>query len=114
MDYPIIGLPRFCEDKTQLPYSSTVSKVVRSPLHHPKELFLPSTPLFPNQTSVQAKGPRAGFFCCFEVYRAAIIPKQANFDNFTDKKIASIQKKINNRPRQKPKFETPKQSSSKE
>ena len=36
------------------------------------------------------------------------IPKQANFDDFTDKKIASIQKKINNRPRQKLKFETPK------
>ena len=41
-------------------------------------------------------------------YRTAIIPKQANFDDFTDKKIASIQKKINNRPRQKLKFETPK------
>jgi len=36
------------------------------------------------------------------------IPKQANFDDFTDKKIASIQKKINSRPRQKLKFETPK------
>ena len=36
------------------------------------------------------------------------IPKQANFDDLTDKKIASIQKKINNRPRQKLRFETPK------
>ena len=36
------------------------------------------------------------------------IPKQANFDDFTDKKMASIQKKINSRPRQKLKFETPK------
>ena len=36
------------------------------------------------------------------------IPKHTNFDNLTDKKIASIQKKINSRPRQKLKFETPK------
>lgn len=36
------------------------------------------------------------------------IPKQANFDDLTDKKIASIQKKINSRPRQKLRFETPK------
>ena len=36
------------------------------------------------------------------------IPKQANFDDFTDKKMASIQKKINSRPRQKLSFETPK------
>ena len=36
------------------------------------------------------------------------IPKQANFDDFTDKKIASIQKNINSRPRQKLRFETPK------
>ena len=36
------------------------------------------------------------------------IPKQANFDDFTDKKIASIQKEINSRPRQKLSFETPK------
>ena len=36
------------------------------------------------------------------------IPKHTNFDEVTDKKIASIQKKINNRPRQKLKFETPK------
>ena len=36
------------------------------------------------------------------------IPKQANFDDYTDKKIAMIQKKINNRPRQKLNFETPK------
>ncbi len=34
------------------------------------------------------------------------IPKQANFDEVTDKKIAIIQKKINNRPRQKLNFET--------
>ena len=33
------------------------------------------------------------------------IPKQANFDDYTDKKIAMIQKKINNRPRQKLNFE---------
>ena len=36
------------------------------------------------------------------------IPKQANFDDFTDKKIASIQKKVNSRHRQKLRFETPK------
>ena len=36
------------------------------------------------------------------------IPKQDNFDDFTDKKMASIQKKINSRPRQKLRFETPK------
>ena len=36
------------------------------------------------------------------------IPKQANFDDFTDKKMASIQKKINSILRQKLKFETPK------
>ena len=36
------------------------------------------------------------------------IHKQANFDDFTDKKIASIQKEINSRPRQKLSFETPK------
>ena len=36
------------------------------------------------------------------------IPKQANFDDFTDKKIASIQKEINSRARQKLRFATPK------
>ena len=36
------------------------------------------------------------------------IPKQANFDDYTDKRIAMIQKKINNRTRQKLNFETPK------
>ena len=36
------------------------------------------------------------------------IPKHTNFDEVTDKKIASIQKKINSRPRQKLRFETPK------
>ena len=36
------------------------------------------------------------------------IPKQANFDDFTDRKIALIQKKINRRPRQKLNFQTPK------
>ena len=36
------------------------------------------------------------------------IPKQANFDDFTDKKMASVQKKINSILRQKLKFETPK------
>ena len=36
------------------------------------------------------------------------IPKQANFDDFTDKKMASIQKKINSRPIQKLRCETPK------
>jgi len=33
---------------------------------------------------------------------------KANFDDFTDKKIAMIQKKINRRPRQKLNFQTPK------
>ena len=32
--------------------------------------------------------------------------KQANFDDFTDKRIATIQKKINKRPRQKLNFQT--------
>lgn len=36
------------------------------------------------------------------------ISKRTNFDDVTDKKIASIQKKINSIPRQKLKFETPK------
>ena len=36
------------------------------------------------------------------------IPKQANFDDYTDKKIAMIQKKINSRPRQKLNFVSPK------
>ena len=36
------------------------------------------------------------------------IPKHTNFDDVTDKKMASIEKKINSRPRQKLKFETPK------
>ena len=36
------------------------------------------------------------------------IPKQANFDDFTDKKIAMKQKKINRRLRQKLNFQTPK------
>ena len=40
------------------------------------------------------------------------IPKQANFDDYTDKKIAMIQKKINNKPRQKLNFETPQKMSS--
>ena len=34
------------------------------------------------------------------------IPKQANFDDFTDKKITMIQKKINRKPRQKLNFQT--------
>ena len=42
------------------------------------------------------------------------IPKQANFDDLTDNKIASIQKKINSRPRQKQRFETPKAEFAKE
>jgi integrase core domain protein len=36
------------------------------------------------------------------------IPKHTNFDDYTNKKIAMIQKKINNRSRQKLNFETPK------
>uniref|UniRef100_A0AB33IZM1 IS30 family transposase n=1 Tax=Prevotella sp. GTC17254 TaxID=3236794 RepID=A0AB33IZM1_9BACT len=35
------------------------------------------------------------------------IPKSANFDEFTDKKIRMIQKKINRRPREKLGFKTP-------
>lgn len=37
------------------------------------------------------------------------IPKSANFDEFTDKRIMMIQKKINRRPREKLQFKTPKQ-----
>lgn len=36
------------------------------------------------------------------------IPKNANFDNLLDKKIMAIQKKINQRPREKLNFDTPK------
>lgn len=36
------------------------------------------------------------------------ISKQANFEEYTDKRIAGIQKKINRRPRQKLNFRTPK------
>ena len=36
------------------------------------------------------------------------IPKQANFDDYSDKNIAMIQKKVNSRPRQKLNFEAPK------
>ncbi len=35
------------------------------------------------------------------------IPKKANFDNFADKRIMEIQKKINRRPREKLNFDTP-------
>ena len=36
------------------------------------------------------------------------IPKKANFDLFSDKKIREIQKKLNRRPREKLKFDSPK------
>ena len=36
------------------------------------------------------------------------IPKHTNFDEITDKKVASLQEKINSRPRKKIMFETPK------
>ncbi len=36
------------------------------------------------------------------------IPKKANFDDYTDKRIMTIQKKINKRPREKLNFDTPK------
>ncbi|MDO5074913.1 MAG: IS30 family transposase [Bacteroidales bacterium] len=36
------------------------------------------------------------------------IPKHANFDDYTNKRTAQIQKKINRRPRQKLDFEIPK------
>ena len=42
-----------------------------------------------------------------KLIRQYIPTKQANFDDDTDKKIAMIQKKINNSPRQKFNFETP-------
>ncbi len=42
------------------------------------------------------------------------IPKQVNCEDYTDKKIAMIQKKINSRPRQKLNFDTKKMSSIKE
>lgn len=37
------------------------------------------------------------------------IPKKANFDDFSDRKIMNIQKKLNRRPREKLNFLTPKQ-----
>ncbi len=36
------------------------------------------------------------------------IPKKANFDDFSDKKIMEIQKKLNSRPREKLDFDSPK------
>ena len=36
------------------------------------------------------------------------IPKKDSFDNYTDKRIMSIQKKLNQRPREKLNFSTPK------
>ncbi len=36
------------------------------------------------------------------------IPKKANFDDFSDRKIMEIQKKLNRRPREKLDFDTPK------
>lgn len=36
------------------------------------------------------------------------IPKKDSFDNYTDKRIMSIQKKLNERPREKLNFSTPK------
>ena len=36
------------------------------------------------------------------------IPKNANFDDFSDSKIMKIQKKINRRPREKINFDSPK------
>ena len=36
------------------------------------------------------------------------IPKKDSFDNYTDKRIMSIQKKLNERPREKLNFDTPK------
>lgn len=36
------------------------------------------------------------------------IPKKANFDDFSDKKIMKIQKKLNSRPREKLNFDSPK------
>lgn len=36
------------------------------------------------------------------------IPKKANFNDFSDRKIMEIQKKINRRPREKLNFDTPK------
>ena len=36
------------------------------------------------------------------------IPKKDSFDNYTHKKIMSIQKKLNERPREKLNFSTPK------
>ena len=36
------------------------------------------------------------------------IPKKANFNNFSDRKIMEIQKKLNRRPREKLDFDTPK------
>ena len=36
------------------------------------------------------------------------IPKRANFEDFSDRRISNIQKKLNRRPREKLNFETPK------
>jgi len=41
------------------------------------------------------------------------VPKQANFDDFTDKKMASIQQKINRSPEQNESLKHPKQSTTK-
>ena len=49
---------------------------------------------------------------CIENYNKLVrqyIPKGADFDKYDEKQIMQIQKKINNRPREKHKFKTPKQ-----
>jgi len=59
----------------------------------------------------QSRWPRRSDVCFCPTRNKLIrqyIPKHTNFDEVTDKKIASIQKKINSRPRKKLKFETPK------
>ena len=38
------------------------------------------------------------------------IPKKSNFDDFSDKRIMEIQKKLNRRPREKINFDSPKQA----
>ncbi len=37
------------------------------------------------------------------------IPKKSNFNDFSDKRIMEIQKKLNRRPREKINFDSPKQ-----
>ncbi len=47
-------------------------------------------------------------FYCTSFWTIVCIPKKDSFEHYTDKRIMSIQKKLNERPREKLNFSTPK------